>query len=136
MTFDLKRRLRLLFKPDAHAAAREWEAWRILATEARKLQGKLSIEIEDDGFETVVRRIIESGTVMEHIALLDGGLFGPAGDAYQVTNEVIQDIDGDGALIAAWEARAKTFLRAVLKEGPTVGHVHHANGHTAIGGQS
>ncbi len=29
---------RLLFKPDAHAAAVEREAWRVLATEARKVQ--------------------------------------------------------------------------------------------------
>ena len=95
----------------------------------RKFQTELSIEIEDEGVEAVVRRIIDSGSPIEHVALLDG-LFGPAGDAYQITAAEIADIDGDGTLIAAFEARAKTFLRAVLGEGETAGHVHHANGHT------
>ena len=66
MTFDIKRRLKLLFRPDAHTAALEREAWRVLATEARKVQAALSIEIEDEGFEAVVRRIIEIGSPIEH----------------------------------------------------------------------
>jgi hypothetical protein len=133
MTFDLKHRLRrLVFRPDADALAQHREAWRVLTAEARKTQAALSIEIEDEGIEAVVRRIIDSGSPIEHIALLDGGLFGPAGDAYQITAEVIQDVDGDGTLITAWEQRAKTFLRAVLGEGETAGHVHCANGHAAL----
>ena len=132
MSFDLKHRLRrLVFRPDARALAQHREAWRVLTASVRKLQTELSIEIEDEGVEAVVRRIIDSGSPIEHVALLDG-LFGPAGDAYQITADVIQDIDGDGTLIAAWEQRAKTFLRAVLGEGETAGHVHHANGHTAL----
>lgn len=134
MTFDIRRRLKLLFKPDAHTAALEREAWRVLATEARKIQVALSIEIEDDGFESVVRRIINSGSTMEMIALLDG-LLGPAGETYQITAEVIQDIAPAGTageLFAAWEQRAKQLFRAVLGEGETVGHVHAANGHAAL----
>jgi hypothetical protein len=132
LTFDSKRQLKqLVFKPDARALALEREAWGIIIAETRKVQAALSIEIEDNGFETTIRRIIEDGTTLEHVAVLDG-LLGEAGDAYQITAAEVQDIDGDGALIAAWEARAKTFLRAVLKEGPTAGHVHHANGHTRL----
>ena len=41
-------------------------------------------------FEAVIRRIIDSGSPIEHVAILDGGLLGPAGDAYQVTADVIQ----------------------------------------------
>ena len=77
----LKRRIsRLVFKPDARAAALEREAWQVLVAEVRKVQRKLSVEIEDEGFEPVMRRIIEDGSPIEHVAILDG-LLGPAGDA-------------------------------------------------------
>ena len=85
MAFDLKRRIsRLFFRSDAHTAALEREARRVLTAEVRKLQAELSIEIEDEGFDAVVRRIIDSGDPTEHVAILDG-LLGPAGDAYQIT---------------------------------------------------
>jgi hypothetical protein len=119
---------RLFFRPDARAAALEREAWGIIAAEARKIQAKLSVEIEDEGFNAVVRRIIDSGSPMEHVAMLDGGILGPAGDGYQITAAEVQDIDGPGELLAAFTLRAKQLLRAAI--GETVGHLHHANGHT------
>ena len=83
---SIKHRIsRLFFRPDADAARQHQEARRVLTASVRKIQAELSIEIEDDGFEAVVRRIIDSGSPIEHVALLDGGLFGPAGDAYQIT---------------------------------------------------
>ncbi len=132
MTFDLKRRLKLRFWPDHHAVALEREAWNIIIAEVRKVQAKLSVDIEDEGFEPVMRRIIEDGAPIEIVAVLDG-LFGPAGDAFQITSAEVADIDGPGELLAAWDQRARQFLRAAaLKEGPTVGHVHHANGNARL----
>ena len=132
---SIKRRIsRLLFRPDAHTAAVERDAWRVLIVEVRKVQSKLSIEIEDEGFETMLRRVIDSGSPIEHVAVLDE-LLGEAGDAHQIGAAEIQDIDADGTpgeLFAAWEQRAKQLFRAVLREGPTAGHVHAANGHTAL----
>ncbi len=131
MTFDLKRRLKLRFWPDDRAVVLEREAWNIVIAETRKAQRRLSIEIEDEGFEKTLRRIIEDGSPIEHVAILDG-LLGEAGDAYQITSAEVADIDGPGELLAAWLVRAKTLFRAVLKEGPAVGHVHAANGHTRL----
>ncbi len=121
----------------AHAAtrpltrARSRSLGHILIAETRKVQARLSVEIEDNAFEATLRRIIDSSSVVEHIAVLDG-LLGEAGDAYQITNAEVQDIDGDGELLFAWEQRAKQLFRAVLGEGEAVGHVHHANGHTRL----
>ena len=127
----IKQRIsRLFFKPDADALAQHREAWAPIITAARKAQLELHREVEDNGLEAVVSRIIESGDPIEIVALLDA--LGPVANGYQVTSEVIADVDGSGELIAAWRARAEQFLRAVLGEGETAGHVHHANGHTAL----
>ena len=59
----IKRRFsRLVFKPDARAAALEPEAWALIISEVRKVQTTLSVEIEDEGFESTIRRIIDFGT--------------------------------------------------------------------------
>jgi hypothetical protein len=110
--------------------SRSSEAWAPIITAARKIQLELRAEVEDNGTEAAVGRIIDRGAPIEIVAMLDA--LGPVANGYQVTADVIQDVDGDGTLIAAWEQRAKTFLCAVLGEGETAGHVHHANGHAAL----
>ncbi len=131
MTYDLKRRLKLRFWPDHHAVALEREAWNLIIAETRKAQARLSVEIEDEGLEPVMRRVVDSGSPIELVACLDGLFDGS--DAFQITSAEVADIDGPGELLAAWDQRARQFLRAAaLKEGPMVGHIHHANGNARL----
>jgi hypothetical protein len=56
----------LVFRPDARALAQHRAAWAPIITAARKIQLELHHEIEDNGFEAVVRRIIDSGNPMRY----------------------------------------------------------------------
>ena len=126
---SIKQRIsRLLFRPDTRALAQHEEAWRVLTAAARKTQLELHAEVEESGLAAVVNRLIESGDPIEIVALLDA--LGPTANGYQVTADVIADIDGSGELIEAWEARAKTFLLSVIEGGEP--HVHHANGNATL----
>ena len=127
MTFDIKRRLKLLFRPDAHAARQHQEAWAVLTKAARKTQLELHAEVEENGLEAVIRRLIDSGDPIEFVALLDA--LGGSADNYQITSEVIADIDGSGEFIEAWEQRARQFLASLLNGEPAL---HHANGNAAL----
>ena len=83
MIFDIKRRLKLLFRPDADAARQHREAWAVLTKAARKTQLELHHEVEDNGLEAVIERLIQNGDPIEFVALLDA--LGPVADGYQIT---------------------------------------------------